>query len=217
MGEPGKSLDVFRTPLLTARDTARFLNMPESTLTVGWQRRLTLHSCTRSCRSGAGGLGFPSSEWSRPVLRSLRDLGLRLKWIEDAARLVREEFDDPYALAQRRIATDGVAVFVRMADESLIQSHDRQEAIRVVLEHHLRYITWDSLGEPRRLRLPGYPPDADVIIDPAFAWGGPVLAESKVSVEALAQMWRAGETIAGIAEEYDLPELTVEHVLQRAA
>lgn len=218
MGEPGKSLDVFRTPLLTARDTAGFLNMPESTLDR-WLATPTdtplVHAVMPERR------GWPRIPFvgvvEAYVLRSLRDLGLRLKWIEDAARLVREEFDDPYALAQKRIATDGVAVFVRMADESLIQSHDRQEAIRVVLEHHLRYITWDSLGEPRRLRLPGYPPDADVIIDPAFAWGGPVLAESKVSVEALAQMWRAGETIAGIAEEYDLPELTVEHVLQRAA
>lgn len=218
MTRQGTSVDVFRTPLLTARDTARFLAMPESTLDR-WLATPTEHPLVH-------GVVPEKRGWPRIpfvgiveayVLRSLRDLGLPLRWIEDAARLVREEFDDPYALARQRLATDGVAVFVRMADESLVQAHDRQIAIRDVLDHHLDYITWDSAGDPGRLRLPGYPPDADVIIDPGFGWGGPVLADSKVSVEAIVQTWRAGETITGIAEEYELPALTVEHVLQRAA
>jgi hypothetical protein len=50
------------------------------------------------------------------VLRALRDLRLSMDEIRGAAELVREEFNDPYALAHRRIVTDGVALFVRMTD-----------------------------------------------------------------------------------------------------
>nr|WP_168218389.1 hypothetical protein [Nocardioides eburneiflavus] len=48
------------------------------------------------------------------VLRALRDLGMSLADIKKAAAIVRAEFDDPYALASKRIATDGVTVFVRL-------------------------------------------------------------------------------------------------------
>ena len=71
------------------------------------------------------------------VLRALRDLKLPMDEIRKAAELVRQEFDDPYALAHRRIVTDGVALFVRMADESYVHARDRQIAISHVLEEHL--------------------------------------------------------------------------------
>jgi hypothetical protein len=56
--------------------------------------------------------------------------------IRNAATIVRNEFDDPYALATRRITTDGVAVFVRLADRSLVRARDRQHAIKDVLENY---------------------------------------------------------------------------------
>lgn len=68
------------------------------------------------------------------VLRALRAAGLPMDEIRRAAAIVRAEFDDPFALAKRRIATDGVAVFVRLADESLIRARDHQQAIKEVLE-----------------------------------------------------------------------------------
>lgn len=218
MAKAGKSVGVFRTPLLTARDAARFLDMPASTLDrwLATPSDAPLVYAVTPEKRGGPRIPFVGLVEAY-VLRSLRELGLPLQAIEAAGRLVRDEFGDPYALARERVATDGVAVFVRMADESLVQAHDRQGAIRDVLQDYLAYITWDATGDPGRLRLPGYPTDADVIIDPGFGWGTPVLETLKVPVEALVQMWRAGEPITGIADEYALPELTVEHVLQRAA
>jgi hypothetical protein len=60
-------------------------------------------------------------------------------------------FDDPYALASQRIATDGVGLFVRFADEFLVHARDRQVAIPEVISDYLTYITWDTDGKPAQL------------------------------------------------------------------
>lgn len=211
-------IDYYSKPILTARETARYLGMPESTLDA-WllDRGKTplVHAVTPVRR------GWPRVPFvgviEAYVLRALRDLKLPIAEIRKAAELVREEFADPFALAHRRIVTDGVALFVRMADESYVHALDRQIAITDVLEDHLKRIDWDVDGNARRLHLPDFPAAANVIIDPRFGWGSPVLGRSKVKVEDLVSLWRSGERLAAIADEYDLTVEVVEDVLRRAA
>lgn len=212
------AVDPYRTPLLTARETARYLKMPESTLNV-WlaaPAHEPLVHAVRPERRGWPRVPFVGIVEAH-VLRALRDSGMPMDDIRDAATLVRNEFDDPYALATRRIATDGVAVFVRLADRSLVRARDRQHAIKDILENHLRLVDWDETGTPIRLRLSGYPASAEVIIDPRFGWGAPVLAKNKVKVEDVVALWRTGEPITAVAEEYNLAENVVEDVLRQAA
>ncbi|HEY0472564.1 MAG TPA: DUF433 domain-containing protein, partial [Kribbella sp.] len=86
-----------------------------------------------------------------------------------------------------------------------------------VISECLTYISWDASGGPALLRLPQYPSEAEVVIDPRFGWGGPVLASSKVPLEAMVSLWRSGESIKTVAEEYELPPDVVENVLRQAA
>jgi uncharacterized protein (DUF433 family) len=151
------------------------------------------------------------------VLRSLRDMGARMDDIRLAADFVRRELKDEYALASQRMVTDGVAVFVQLADESLIHVRGNQLAIKEVLQGYLKLITRDESGLPARLRLSQYPDAAQVIIDPRFGWGAPVLAESKAPVDAMLQLWRTGEPISVVAEEFRLAEDVVEDVLRAAS
>lgn len=210
--------DIYRTPLLTAREAARYLKMPESTLDA-WladdARQPLVHAVPPERR------GWPRVPFvgiiEAYVLRTLRELGFSMPEIRKAADLTRSEFEDPHALASERIATDGVGLFVQVADESVIHARDRQIAMPEVIAEYLTYISWDATGNPERLRLPQYPLDAEVIIDPRFGWGAPVLAKSKVPVEALVSLWRTGEPISVVAEEYDLPADVVEDVLRQAA
>jgi hypothetical protein len=90
------------------------------------------------------------------VLRVLRELNFTMPDVRRAADLVRSEFDDPYGLASQRIATNGVGLFVRVADDSV-----------------------DTDGKPAQLRLPQYPSEAEVIVDPRFGLGAPVLAKRR--------------------------------------
>lgn len=208
----------YTQPILTARETARYLGMPESTLDL-WLVERGREPLVHAVRPGKRG-------WPRVpfvgvieayVLRALRDLKLSMDQILQAAEVVREEFDDSYALAHRRIVTDGVALFVKAADESYIHARDRQLAIPEVLKAHLKSIEWNDSGNAKRLHLRNFPDAADVIIDPRFGWGSPVLAESKVKVEELVDLWRQGERFTTIADEYGLTADVVEDVLRRAA
>src|SRR4051794_1627619 len=52
---------------------------------------------------------------------------------------------------------------------------------------------------------------------PALRWGAPVLSQSKVTVEDLVALWRSGERLVTIADEYDLTVDVVEDVLRRAS
>lgn len=211
--------DIYRTPLLTARESARYLKMPESTLD-SWladdSRQPLVHAVLPE-RRGSPRVPFVGIIEAY-VLRTLREqLGFSMPDIRKAADLARSDFDDPYALASERIATDGVGLFVRVADESVVHARDRQIAIPEVISEYLTYITWDATGSPERLTLPQYPAEAEVIIDPRFGWGAPVLARSKVPVEALVSLWRTGEPMSAVADEYDLPADVVENVLRQAA
>ena len=125
----------FSQPILTAWETARYLGMPESTLDV-WlvdRGREPLVHAVRPEKRGWPRVPFVGVIEAY-VLRALRDFGLPMEDIRKAAELVREEFDDPYALAHRRIVTDGVALFVKAADDSFLHARDRQLAIPQILE-----------------------------------------------------------------------------------
>ena len=211
-------IDYYSKPILTARETARYLGMPESTLDV-WlldQGKAPLVHAVQPDRRGWPRVPFVGVIEAY-VLRALRDLRLPMDQIREAADVVRQEFDDPYALAHRRVVTDGVALFVKMADESYVRAPDRQLAISTVLKEHLKQIDWGADGNARRLHLRDFPAAADVIIDPRFGWGAPVLATTKVKVEDLVSLWRNGERFTTIAEEYGLTVDVVEDVLRRAA
>lgn len=211
-------MDIFRTPLLTAREAARHLRMPESTLDswLASKSGVPLVHAVEPERRGWPRVPFVGVIEAY-VLRALRDLDMPLADIRKAAAIVRDEFDDPYALATRRIATDGVAVFVRLADDSIVHARDGQSAIREVLDSYLRFVEWSSDGSPARLRLPQYPAGAGVVIDPRFGWGAPVLESHKIKVDDIVALWRAGESIRTVADEYDLTESAVEDVLRLAA
>lgn len=210
--------DYYSRPILTARETARYLGMPESTLDlwlISKGQKPLVHAVRPEMR------GWPRVPFvgviEAYVLRALRELGLPMDDIRRAADLVREEFGDEYALAHKRIATDGIALFVQAADDSYVHARDRQIAIPEVLERHLKRIEWGADGTANRLHLPSFPAAADVIIDPRFGWGSPVLGASKVKVEDLVSLWREGERLKAIADEYGLPAEVVEDVLRRAA
>jgi uncharacterized protein (DUF433 family) len=212
-------VDKFADPLLTATEASRHLGIPGS----------TLHSWLKDEAPGgplvhevpARKRGYPTMPFvaviEAYVLRSLRDLGLSKAVIRQAALEVRNVFDTPYALASERVVTDGVDLFIRHSADDYTRVGDKQVPIREVLEDHLRDISFDKDGFPGRLKLRRYADAAEVIIDPRFAWGAPVVADQKVPVQAIVDLWRAGEPMTVVAEEFDLSTATVESICRVAA
>jgi uncharacterized protein (DUF433 family) len=211
-------VDKYRDPILTPLETARHLRINELTMYRWLHERAAGEPLVHAVP--AEKLGWPSVPFvavvEAYVLHSLRDLGLSFRKIREAAGTVRREFHEPYGLATRRIATDGVDIFVDYAGD-LARARDGQRPIRDVIEEYLRYITWDADGQaPQRLRLAQYPDVAPVVIDPRFGWGSPVLASNKVQVDAIVDLWTAGESLETVAYEYGLTREQVEAVCRAA-
>ena len=212
-------VDKFDDPLLTPQDVARHLLIPRATLYYWLHEQANgtplVHRVAPERR------GWPSMPFvavvEAYVLRSLRDLGLTKQKIRDAAADVRRLFDTPYALASRRIATDGVDIFVRYADGDIARAGDNQLPVREFIADYLRYISWDVTdGFPAQLRLRQYPDVAPVIIDPRFGWGAPVVAATKVPVDAVVDLWLAGEPLEAVADEYGMTREQVEAICRTA-
>jgi uncharacterized protein (DUF433 family) len=213
-------IDKYHDALLTPKETARHLQLPSSTLNY-WLRDQAVGEALVH-RVPPVKRGWPSVPFiaviEAYVLRSLRDLGLSKKKIRDAAAAVRREFKTSYGLATQRIATDGIDIFVSYVDGDLVRAHDGQAPIRDIIDEHLRYITWDEVdGSPMRLTLQQYPDVAPVVIDPRFGWGAPVITTNNVQVDMVVKLWRAGESLDAVAEEYGLTRDVAEAICRIAA
>lgn len=153
------------------------------------------------------------------MLRGFRELGLSAQGLRDAVTNLRKNLHDEYALATRKVATDGVDLVVDMSQagqpSEWMRAMDSQLAIREVIQSYLNFIHWGDDSYPTRLRLKTYQ-GADVIIDPRFAFGQPVLARQKVRVEDILDAFWAGEGYATIANEFGVKADEVEAVIRSA-
>jgi uncharacterized protein (DUF433 family) len=151
------------------------------------------------------------------ILRELRNTGLPLQHIRDSVTEMRRRTREEYVLATNTIASDGESllwnVATRVAPE-WVRARDGQGAFAPVVDAVRRYVHYAPDGFADRLVLKPYGA-AEVIIDPRFAFGQPVLDKSKVRVETIADLfYGGGESVEAIAEEYDIPTDQVEAVIR---
>jgi uncharacterized protein (DUF433 family) len=218
--EVSAMVDLYRDPLFTPKETARHLRIPESTMYYWLSEKAAgiplVHRVPPEKR------GWPSVPFvaviEAYVLRTLREeLRLKKSTVREAAAAIRREFRTPYGLATKKVATDGVDIFIEHARDDLARAVDGQVPIKEIIEGDLRYITWDANGDaPARLRLRQYSDIAPVIIDPRFAWGAPVVESNRVPVDTVVNLWRSGESIHVVANEYGLTDEQVEEICRTA-
>jgi hypothetical protein len=109
-----------------------------------------------------------------PVERDIR-FDVALFTVDEASRYLgraRSTLRDwtLYALATRRVATDGVSLLIDMAasfeNPAWERARDRQQVISEVIQRYLKFVRWDPPHvHATRLRLRTCQ-GADVIIDP---------------------------------------------------
>ena len=210
-------IDRFTEGLITPSETASYLQIPQSTLRSWLQGKAAgapLVHRVEPVRRGQPSVPFVAVAEAY-VLRSLRELGLRMSEIREAAAAVRDAFDTPYGLVSRRIATDGVDIFVEHGLGDLRRARDGQAPIREVVADYLRYLSWNADDEfPVSLQLRQYPQAVPVVIDPRFGHGLPVIEANRVPVKAVTDLWEAGESIEDIAYEYDMEPDQVDALCQ---
>lgn len=157
------------------------------------------------------------------VLRSLRtEHGVAIGELRSAITYAERKLDIERLLLSKDLRTHAGQVFLDEYGKLINLSASGQLAMRRLLEDHLKRVEWDEWQFPVRL----YPyvsaeptTERPIAIDPAIAFGRPVVIRVGIATEAIVERIDAGETIAALAEDYDLKPAEVEEAVlyERAA
>lgn len=146
---------------------------------------------------------------------------VRLPEVREAVRFMQQQLGEDRPLASGRFRTNGVDLFVEHAGSLLNVSKQGQHALREDFERTLERVDFsDDANRPVRLFPFTRPPTATtaqpktVVVDPALSFGRPVLTGAFVRTEVIESRFRAGDSIADMALDYDVPAEQIEEALR---
>lgn len=156
------------------------------------------------------------------VLRALRtEHGVSIKDVRSALSFAEKELQIEQLLLREELRTSAGELFLDRYGELVNLSRSGQLAIRKLLDVFLSRVDWET-SFPIRLypfvsgEITSHRP---VVIDPAVAFGRPILVRASIGTATIAERIDAGESVQDVAADYDLtPEEIEEAVLyERAA
>jgi uncharacterized protein (DUF433 family)/transposase-like protein len=231
-----RAVDRFGTPLYTVAEAARYLDVPDSTFR-SWTYGDRRHSAGRTAVCGAPILtSVPQAAAQSPVipfvglaeglvLTALRRSGVALQRIRPALSRLAVEFGLEHALASRRLYTDGADVLFDYADDedpdtaravrSLVVVRNGQRVFNEVVEAYLQRVEFGPDGYPRLIELPAYAV-AKVVVGPDRGFGQPIFRRGGARLEDALAMFRAGDSLEMVADEYGVPLDELEDVVRIA-
>lgn len=227
----------FDVPLYTLAEAARYLDVPPSTLT-SWAKGYRQQPPGRPAVVGAPVLtAIHNTSIRGPVvpfvglaeglvLSAIRQGGVPLQRIRPALAQLEKEFGVQHALASKRLYTDGAEVLfdyaknggdpdAARAARELVVVRNGQRVFSDVVEAYLRRIEFGKDGYARLIHLPAYQV-ADVVVDPTRGFGQPIFARGGARLEDAIAMFRAGESLDTVAEEYGVPRSDIEDAVRIA-
>lgn len=145
-----------------------------------------------------------------------RNLGVSLQTIRLASENAKEIFGKDYPFSSPRFRSDGESIFATALDsdaEGMLDIAKRQNVIRQVIEPSLYTDVVYFQDEAIR-----WVPDSeypDIIVDPQFAFGKPIIQPSYMPTRVLFDAWNAEEKNAAIvARQYEVTEDEVERAVR---
>ncbi len=207
-------------PLFTLHECATYLQTPISTLHA-WARPKDGAPLVTMLPSAGRQATVPFVGFAEAfVLGALRRAGVPMQRIRPAVKRLSDEIGLDHALASRRVYTDGAELIFDYAassddDALLTVVRTGQEHLAEVIREYLQRITYGDDGWATRLHLPAYR-NADVTVDPSEAFGQPLVVNGGARVEDLVDRFKAGDSFAEIAADFDVPGVEVEDVIRVA-
>jgi uncharacterized protein (DUF433 family) len=218
---------VRRTPAYTFSEAAHYLRIPVTTLhawCVGqdyeskgqsrhYQRVIHLDGTSRE------GLSFLNLVEAHVLVGLRRVHRLPLPKIRRALDWTSRKLDLSRPLAEARFATDGINLYIDHIAELIDVDKGGQTAMRAVMETYLRRVERGPRGVPIKLypftrKEPSPEAERSVVIDPAIAFGRPVLAGTRVPTAILADRFKAGDTLQELADDYRTTSQAIEEALR---
>jgi uncharacterized protein (DUF433 family) len=230
MNTASKTDPRFETPLYTAAEAARFLDVPVSTFAT-WAKGYVRRPPSRSLVTGdpivtslRAERGYPSVPFvglaEAMVLAAFRRGGVSLQHIRRAVAIIEKEIGLRHALASKRLYTDGAVILYDYAEAKqdeqlggLTEVVSRQRVFSAVVGQYLNRIEYGGDGWAIRLVSPATARPV-VVADPERSFGQPIFMHGGVRVEDVLDRWRAGETLAEVAEDFGVSSEDVEDILR---
>jgi uncharacterized protein (DUF433 family) len=208
--------------IFTLRETAGYLGVPKSTIHAWARPSAKPPLITVFARQGAQAtvpfIGFAEAY----VLSAFRRSGVPLQRIRPAVDALSSTIGLEHALASERLYTDGAEVLYDYASDrdehellELVVVRTGQHQFSEIVRDYLKRVTYGSDGWASRLHLPSYQ-HAEVVVDPQIAFGLPLVIHGGARVEDLVDRFVAGDSVADIAYDFDVPQEEVEDVIRVA-
>lgn len=223
--DPYRGRDPRQIPAYTLFDAARYLRIPEQTIR-NWAYGYPYATRTSGKRHTAPLIEVESGahhDFSFFNLIELHVLGalrreheIQMPKIRRAIEYLKEKLDSPRPLINEHMETDGTSIFVKKLRSLVNVSEHGQLAMEAVLHAHLKRVERDARGVPIRLfpftrrGADGKAPDPQttvpqpriVSIDPAVAFGRPVITGSRVPTIEIFERFLAGESPDELAADF---------------
>jgi uncharacterized protein (DUF433 family) len=128
-----------------------------------------------------------------------------------------------HPLIDQAFQTDGLDLFVECYGELINASQEGQHAMKEIIGVYLRRIEWDAKGIP----IKPYPftrdtkaevaPASDpraVVMNPTISFGRPVIAGTGIPVSSIYERYKAGDSVAELAQDFHLEIGAIEEAIR---
>lgn len=205
-------------PAYTMPEAAHYLGLPTSTLRSWFAGQPYIRGGVRRhfqrvitpADPKALSLSF-SNLVEAYVLSSIRRKHhIPLPKVRTALSFLSNQFGSRRPLLEEQFATDGIDLFVEKLGAIINISRHGQMEMADVIRAYIQRIDRDPRGIPLRLfplmrsTEPAKQPRT-VVIDPAIAFGRPVVAGTAIPTAVLAEQFKAGDSVETLAREYAAP------------
>jgi uncharacterized protein (DUF433 family) len=151
------------------------------------------------------------------VLRALRtERGIAITELQTALEYAQRSLKIERLLLSPQLRASAGDIFLDRYGRLINLSKSGQVALRSVLDRYLARVEYDRAGLPVRVYPfagAGAAGDRSVVIDPAVAFGRPIIQRRGVSTAVLAERIEAGEDPADVASDYGLDSSEIEHAV----
>jgi uncharacterized protein (DUF433 family) len=228
------AVDKFAAPLYTQAEASRYLGLSESTFrdwargyhkVIGGREVTGLPVITAVGRRGQRGPAIPFVGLAEGyALAAIRKTGVPLQRIRPALERLNDEMAMHHALASQRLFTDGAEVLFDFAAKvggddaeavrELVVVRDGQRVLTEVVSGYLQRIVFGVDGFATAVPLPGFD-RAELVADVRRSFGQPIFTHGGARLEDALSLFRAGEDLSVVAEEYGIPYLELEDAIRQ--
>jgi uncharacterized protein (DUF433 family) len=223
--------DVRLSPAYSVAEAAHYLHMPEETLRswvagrlypVGGQRkrsRPVIHLDDPKRQY----LSFVNLVEAHVLVAIRRRYGVKLPKVRNALDYLRRQFRIERPLVDQTFQTDGLDLFVERYGDLINTSRDGQGAMKEIIGAYLERIERDEAGMPIKLypftrdteaeTLRGTNPRV-IVMNPAVSFGRPVIAGTGIPALSVYERYKAGDSVAELALDYQLEVGAIEEAIR---